>query len=521
MTTDARKEPSVAAKRGGVGAVTAVLMAVLLLSSGYSVFFKPPGPTSYPFHVGTLVLSALYLVGALVIAARSRVAAPPRAVPVEAVHGAGLAATLVFFACLGLYQTNFDVIKQRGDLVAPYTAWLLVRTGGFTIEDLPGDLARATSGGLRRRPDGALIGSEPPGAALSALPLMGSLALFRERAMRPSTIRRLGHFLAALYTTMAVILFYLACRRLTPKVALAAALLLGLGTGIWPMASQGLLGHAPALLWLSLTLFLLLRSPMPGGGLLACLVGLAVGLAVLTRPMTIVFAIAAVAAQAMMRGWRAALWTAGGAMVPAGALLWYNAHHFGRWMGAADAAGEGGPVSSCWLTLAGLTVAPSGGLLVYSPALVLAIVAVPLLWRARTGQASPGRVVAATWGIAAALLLTVAAARRLWPTGDAFGPRALIEAMPAFALLAALGLERLHAIGVRPVGTALIALSILVQTIGVFGHHRDWNRRHPRVNGPASLFSLRDTQIEAHSRHLLTQLGALKLRHRERRAQGL
>jgi hypothetical protein len=127
------------------------------------------------------------------------------------------------------------------------------------------------------------------------------------------------------------------------------------------------------------------------------------------------------------------------------------------------------------------------------------------------------------WAAAAAAMFMVVAARAEWWAGATFGPWHLLEALPALVLLVALAAHRLRQGRWHPVAPALIALSVTVHALGVLGHHGDWNRRHPEAGRPASLFSLRDTQIEAHGRQFLQTVGTHEwglLRTPESRREG-
>ena len=53
----------------------------------------------------------------------------------------------------------------------------------------------------------------------------------------------------------------------------------------------------------------------------------------------------------------------------------------------------------------------------------------------------------------------------------------------------------------------LVGLSAAIHAIGVLGAHGDWNRRNGTDRTGERLFSLRDTQIEAHARHFAGLVG--------------
>lgn len=89
-----------------------------------------------------------------------------------------------------------------------------------------------------------------------------------------------------------------------------------------------------------------------------------------------------------------------------------------------------------------------------------------------------------------------------WPGGWSYGPRYLCEIVPVLCILVALGYERLTGRSIRRIAAALIAISIGVQILGVFGRENfaGWQERHMLADQGRSLFASEDTQIDAHAR---------------------
>ena len=159
-----------------------------------------------------------------------------------------------------------------------------------------------------------------------------------------------------------------------------------------------------------------------------------------------------------------------------------------------------------WQRAFGLLLAPSRGLLVYSPALLFAVPGVFLAWRA----GSWARVLLASWVGAFFMTWTLFAHWPCWWAGWCYGPRFFTETMPLLCLLTAFGFALRTARWQRHATSALIALSILIHGLGAFGHsgYTPWHlRRHQtdEQTGPA-MFDLRDSQIEAHARAVLQKL---------------
>ena len=406
---------------------------------------------------------------------------------------------LTLFALLFVvYHANFRSLYQVDCIPAPYTAWSLARHGSFALPQHD-DLQRHVGGVIMQRDDGGWISKYPPGGSLIAVPFVAPFAWTSSELPRPSVMRRLGKLTAASCTAAAVVLFFFTCLALAPRAAPIATLLLGLGTELWVIASQAMWSHGPATLWLCVALYLgLARSERaawrPAG------VGLALGLAILSRPSSGLFALGQLGALLWLGRWRDCALTAVGMLPGAALLLGYNLVQFGAPFSGGYLENLVGWSGSIREGLFGLLLAPSRGLLVYAPALLLVPWGVAALVRDRERRPRETRVLLLGWLGAALASLLFYARWRYWWGGWCFGPRYLCETLPILCLAFALGYERLRSrAGIR-LAQALVALSIATQVIGVFGDDGGaWNLRHPVVDA----WSIRDTQIAAHLRRLL------------------
>lgn len=353
-----------------------------------------------------------------------------------------------------------------------------------------------------RTRDGSLVSKYPPGSTLAAVPFVAPLAMVRNEPLGTgSRMRRLGKGMASIYAAACVVLIYLLCCRLAPSAALPATLLAGFGTTLWSTASQGYWAHAPAAFFLALALFLLLRS-RDGPGLGAVTIaGLALGMAVLARPTTGLFAAASILALAAHRRWAESALLAVIVASMGGVLVAYNHHYFGNLL-----AGGYLEEANAWSTplrvgIPGLLIAPSRGLLIYSPAfLLLPFARTQLRMHGRLSTLESGMMVG--WLAAAVATLFVYAKWHAWWGAWCFGPRFLTEAVPILALAFALAFDYLNhrwaSWGAR-VAWVLVLASVAVHFIGVFGYHLDWMSSH----GGADMFQVTDTQIGARIRILL------------------
>ena len=408
----------------------------------------------------------------------------------------------IFLSSLALYFVHYGPRTQVDCLPVPYTAWSLARYGDFNLNRYP-ELAKLVPGTIADLDDGRSVSRVPPGAAFAAVPLVAPFAFAMDRPMSTGKMRRLGKWVAALHVAGAVALFYLLCCAVAPSGAAIATVVFGFGTCVFSVASQALWSHGPALFWLTFALYRLALRGESGGVAHFAMVGLGLGFAFAIRPSTALFALATLAALGWRGRWRPAVAVAAGGVLPALGLLVYNAHHFGE-----PVSGGYIDLPAMWTTpwsvgIAGLLVAPSRGIFVYTPALLVLPFGLRSLL-AREAEGGPFVRTMLLFWLGAALASLLLFARSNWWSGEwSYGPRYLIESMPVLCTLIALAAAtpRFRAGAGRHLLVGLVGLSVAIHTLGVFSDDRGaWHRRHPES---AQLFELRDSQIESAARHLL------------------
>ncbi len=407
----------------------------------------------------------------------------------------------LFVACLALYHLNGRPIAEVDCYVAPYAAWSLVKRASFDVSDHRVLARYLESGAVLEVDDGRWLSQKPPGSSIAALPFVAPLALLRERPLERSSMTRLGKWVASAYVAGTAVLIYLLVATLAPTATAPTVVLVAAGTCLYSVASQALWTHGPATFFTCLGLYaLLVEAPDPWRWR-APLAGFALCMAILSRPSTGLFALASVAALVWAGRPRAAAIAGALAEFFACLLLFYNQHYF-----QSPLSGGYGTAALAFTTplsigLPGLLVAPSRGLLFYTPALVLLPFGVARVIHHGARLSPQRRAVLLGWLGAAAATVLLYASREDWWGGWSFGPRYLCEATPILALFFAFSVEALRErFGRRAQGAAwaLVALSAAIHLVGVFGHDSEWNRRHPRGSG---LWNVADTQIEAHARH--------------------
>lgn len=349
----------------------------------------------------------------------------------------------------------------------------------------------------------------PPGAGLLVTPLVApqvALADYRfgrEWERDPATATAvLGamakNSAAALAALTGMCLYALLWRVGCGPVAIPATLIAVLGSNLWMTASQSLWQHSGATL--ALALALLLATGPPTRARLAG-AGTSLGVMMCCRPQDVVFT-AAIAVGVILWQPRRAMWFLLGPIVLTGAQIAWNVQEFGAigggYMELARVMARDHAVDGTWATnplsgMAGTLVSPSRGLLVFSPWVLVALVALPKTWP-RLGRFPVLRAAV----VALVPFLLLVSTTSTWWAGWVFGPRFWTDAMPVFGLLlgVALAWAREHS---RPLVLAICAagfVAVSVQALGAFAYPSSWNRMPTNVNfDTARLWDWRDSEL--------------------------
>ena len=378
---------------------------------------------------------------------------------------------------------------------------------------------------------GVYVNKYGPGAGIFAVPFVAAVYPFTPHLYDGPSAAVLWHATkvaaAAAVAGSAVFLFLAALAFVRPSTAAGLALAYGLGTCVWSSSSQALWQHGPAELFLALGTFLLLR---PNRSRSAPWVGLAYALAFACRP-TAALAIAAAGFYYLVSDRRALLGLASGCLPVAVLLSAYNVHYFGKLvmlgqlsdvadksravtLGAGQAAGAMASTSlafgtSLWVGLTGISVSPSRGLLIFSPAVVFLFWGLVRAWRDRTFAAL--RPVA----VAALAMCFVAGRWCIWWGGWSYGYRLLVDAVTLLAFFAIPVAEEIRRRRILLVTcAACVAWGVLVQVVGAFAYDvTSWNdRAFIQVNLPGSAPRLFTDLTEARQ-HALAGPGSMEEVH--------
>lgn len=278
-------------------------------------------------------------------------------------------AVFAVFASTYALTAHWYGINNIDSIATAWPAWVFAHSGSFHLEDhvLP-DVAW-----FIQSADGHTVSNRMAGVVLIGVPAQLLMLPLDVHPLTPSVLT------AVLVTAAAVANLWLLVRRSTGDrcLAWAAALAVGLGTGLWPNASAELWTHGPAALWLSAAMLALQRERW-------WIAGVGLGAAVWTRPhLALVAAAVGLLLSARRRSLRPALVigaVTGGSLF---ALVLWNAWLYGRatigggYSGRVAAATEVSTAAASDLleSAAGSLFSPLHGALVYSPVLVLMLLA--------------------------------------------------------------------------------------------------------------------------------------------------
>ncbi len=291
----------------------------------------------------------------------------------------------------------------------------------------------------------------------------------------------LAKLAASAIEAFAVACVYAALRQVTaPRAAAFLTFAYALGTMALSVASQLFWQHAPTQALVALALLLLLRQD-------GARAGLPLGFALLVRPQTGIVVLALAAFVAHRR--RAALprfvaW--GVATLPF--LAVYDAALFGS---PFQLPASQVPLVADLTGVAGLLVSPSRGLLVYSPFLLAALVALAASWR---WWPTDDRVWLMRYGaLAFVASLLFFGAYTDWEGGWTFGNRYLTDILPIYLLALGMAWERgLFARALaRRLFAAAVGWSVLLQAAGAGLYYFYWNGFHWDASPPGDQLASR------------------------------
>ena len=411
----------------------------------------------------------------------------------------------LFLFTAAVYNANFREVSEDDTMAVRFVPLSLLTGGDLNLDEFPllrdGDKATPY---YMKRVGGHDYSRSPFMPALMALPVYWV-------AQKTGFLRRGGFDLyytvtftskvaASLMAAGSVAVMFLALLKVTSKRrAVVLAFVYGLATNTWAVSSQGLWQHAPSQLWIALAWLALL----PGArgqrlSLAACVVGgIAMGMAYSVRPASVPIGLVCLAYAAHRGGLRALGFVAAFVLAATPTVI-HNLIIFGTIQGGyADLTHYHpaiGVIEHPWggdwrVGLLGLLFSPSRGLFVYTPVCLLSVVGCRAWWRRREP--------AGAYLLASVLVvLGIGSKFFSWWAGWSFGPRYLMDTLPALVLLMAptAGLLVRKRWGIP--FWLLTGYSVAVQAVGAWCYPAGWNWRPVNVDtAPQRLWDWRDTQL--------------------------
>ncbi|MEO5740908.1 MAG: hypothetical protein ABIS29_09980, partial [Vicinamibacterales bacterium] len=391
---------------------------------------------------------------------------------------------LLFIGLLSAYNINLRQVSSHDTYASRFVPISILRDGDLILDEFVPEALKREAGDhffsdyfIYVR--GHFYDSHPPVGPLLALPVYALPAWIGIPA-RPELVANMFSKLAAsLMVALSGVLIFRASRRMlrptlirsthdpeyATRVALLSAIAYGLATSVWSTASLAMWTHTPAVLGFAVTLWALTTGR-------TTLAGVAAAAACFSRPATAP-AVALLGLylvhRALRDGWTSpaaaqrridVLRFSGGAALTGLMGVLYNYWLFRNAVGGApfrtgywveELGTTGMFTGSLPVGLAGLTVSPSRGILIYSPIVLLAAYGAVRAWRSPLESGTTYGAMDRADAILLARYLSLAAVAILltyskfiaWWGGHGYGPRYLTDAMPFVGPLFALGLSPL------------------------------------------------------------------------------
>lgn len=391
---------------------------------------------------------------------------------------------LLFLGAVTVYYSNGHTFETGDTFPARFLPVSLLTDHDFYLDEWTSTIHLYEDQYFVRLVNGHLVSSYPPWGAILALPVYVIPVLKGAGAGMFDLEKRA----AVLIMALSVLILFLALRRVTrPRVAWFVAFVYAFGTNCLSLNSQALWQHGPSQLFLSLTLYCLVRGVETP--VFSAWAGLPLGVAVMCRPLNLVMAVPIVLYIVHKhRGQCIGFMIAG--VPPLLLFLWYNAVHFGSPLQTGFGATVVSPSSLVghhlsWFNtplfegLAGVLFSPARGLFIYSPIFLCALAGMVVVWR------EPEQVLLKYLSLAPLFLLVPVAMLGSWWGGLCYGPRLLADSTPFLCFLLGPALDRIHQrVWLKYVVVGLAGLSLGMHAIG-FAYSGDWNSdlidfdRHP------------------------------------------
>ena len=360
------------------------------------------------------------------------------------------------------------------------------RACGVSTATSPPTAKRSLGGPPAPGPNDHVCSVFPPGMGILALPFFAPFVLTGWNPLDLGLLVHGGHVVAAIVEILATLVLWSVLRRFgTARWSLILVLLYFLATSVRTVASQALWQHSGVHLAVASALWLVLREEaVPLSRDLAA--GLVLGLGSVVRQTTALVALG-------LHGFRPTRLLAVllGAAIGVAPLLAYNDLAFGSPL--EQGYGIKTFATPIQTGLYGLLASPSRGLLVYTPYVIFALLALLKAWRWPGEVAGRLRGLSLAWVVA----LLLYAMYSEWWGGRVFGSRFLDDFAPVLFVALAWGTSvgMLGSRLARVVFGLMAAWSFVLFQAAAFLYDKSWDTLPVNVNDdPSKLFNWADPQ---------------------------
>jgi hypothetical protein len=400
-----------------------------------------------------------------------------------------------------VFNANGREIPSGDSQAAKFAALMLVRHHTLTLDGMVGRIPQyADRQAFQRDRAGRWRNGYPVPPVLEAA---GTAAVLRRLGVldlnAPLAAATVAKLTASFLASLASVFAFLIARRFC-SVASAAVVAVGfaLGTGLWPTVSQTLWQHASAVWSATAAIWLWTRKDGARGVALFAALGILLGWTLSARLQLLPMVGLLVAGMLIRASRKERIACILALLVPIAMCAAFNIRWFGHPLGTLPRFEQASLLIHAqrhtwqwpWSGIAGLLLSPSRGLIVFSPIVLVVLAA----------RAAPRDRSILRWSaVAAAAQFLLYSCYSVWWGGHTYGPRYVLDLLPALLPAAAIGMSRLaHApLQVRMIAGAALVWSMVTAATGAFCYpHDQWNTDPVSANRQHGRFwDVRDSQI--------------------------